>query len=315
MTTSTPAVAVPQWVLKATEELNFLLAQIEKQVHGIQQNPTYLQLKDSVGEHLVEWQKSLSRVRAQISQFPNELGHNEFIHNLKQRLETCEISVRSFRKSLEIEGRKLLASRTHLQWGRKLFHTANGLFGLWLYAYSGLSKPAVILILTFFFSTAVITEIVRRIWPQTNDKICNALTGIMRERERTKISSATWYMGAILVVFLICPRDVSILTLFYVAVGDTVAGIVGVQYGRHRISPHVSLEGFLAAFTVCFLGTLFFTAYGLPVYHLAGIKLFFFSLLASWVAALSEGAFKKWDDNLIIPLFSAPALWLLMKIF
>lgn len=214
-----------------------------------------------------------------------------------------------------IEGKKVLASRKNLQWGRKLFHTFNGLFGLWLYGYSGMSETGVMIILASLLTFSVIIEIARYYSDRFNDFICKSLSGIMRERERNKISSGTWYMGAILIVFLIFPKDVGILTLLLVALGDTAAGIVGTIWGKHKITQHVSLEGFLAAFSVCFLSTLIFTAWWLPSFHLSGLPLIGFTLLAGLTGAVSEGAFKKLDDNLVIPLLSAPSLWLLMKAF
>lgn len=213
------------------------------------------------------------------------------------------------------EGKGVMASRTQLQWPRKAFHTFAGLFGLWLYGYSGLGESAVIALLALCFSGAVFTEILRRISPAANQKICEKLRLIMRERERNKISSATWFMGAVLAVFLIFPKPTGILVLFYTSVGDTVAGIVGSRWGRHRLGTHVSLEGSLAAFAACLLGTLGIAAYGLQTFQPRGWELWGFSLSAAAVAALAEASLKKLDDNLVIPLASAPAVWLLMKVF
>ncbi|MCC6272434.1 MAG: hypothetical protein IT572_03105 [Deltaproteobacteria bacterium] len=214
-----------------------------------------------------------------------------------------------------LEGQGVLASRTQLQWSRKAFHTLSGLFGLWLYGYSGLDESVVTLILATCFSGAALTEIVRRAFPSANQKICEKLRLIMRERERAKISSATWFMGAMLAVFLIFPKPAGILALYYTSVGDTAAGIVGSRWGRHKLGAHVSVEGCLAAFTVCLVGTLLFASYGLPSFHPRGWELWVFSLIAASVATVAEATIKKLDDNLVIPLVSATAVWLLMRAF
>ncbi len=246
-----------------------------------------------------EWVVYLQKIRSAAGQLANPLRSLQS-HPLLLRLH---------------EGKAVMASRTQLQWPRKAFHTLAGLFGLWLYGYSGLSESTVITVLALCFSGAVLTEIVRRISPAANRKICEKLRLIMRERERGKISSATWFMGAILAVFLIFPKPAGILALYYTSVGDTAAGIFGSRWGRHRLGPHVSLEGSLAAFAACLLGTLWIAAYGLQPFQPRGWELWVFSLAAAAVAALAEAALKKWDDNLVIPLVSAPAVWLLMKVF
>lgn len=213
-----------------------------------------------------------------------------------------------------LQGRKLLASRSRLQWPRKAFHTLAGLFGLWLYGYSGLSEGTVITILVLCLSGAVTTEILRHFSPSLNQRICERMRLIMRERERGRISSATWFMGSILVVFLIFPKEVGMLALYFTAVGDTAAGIVGSRWGKHRFGEHVSLEGSAAAFLVCFSGTMLLASHGLEFFHPQGIHLWIFSTLAGLTAALAESSFKRLDDNMVIPLFSAPVLWILMRI-
>ncbi|QQR80076.1 MAG: hypothetical protein IPJ69_12175 [Deltaproteobacteria bacterium] len=300
---------------RLSEELSERLDLIENQIQVLLKTPSYIQFKENIGEKIVEWQKSLSRLQTQFSRVPEEFFRSEVVINLKKRLEDAESVLAGFRKSIESKGNALLSSRSSLQWGRKIFHTASGLFGLWLYAFSSLSTTTVIFILATLFSGSVATEIVRRVWPQTNDKLCNTFSFIMRERERKSISSATWYMGSMLVVFLIFPKDVSILTLLFVALGDTAAGIVGVKWGRHRLSSHVSLEGSLAAYVVCFISTFIFTKYVFVHFHLSTANLWLFSFLGGWVGAISESTFKKFDDNLVIPMVSAPSLWLLMKLF
>ncbi len=214
-----------------------------------------------------------------------------------------------------IEGKKILSSRKNLQWGRKVFHTLNGLFGLWLYAFSGMSEWGVIGVLASFLTFSIVVEVSRKKYPPFNEWLCCHVSGLMREHERTKITSATWYMASVLVVFLIFPKDVGILTLLFVALGDTAAGVVGTRWGRTKITEHVSLEGWIAGFFTCALSTLLFTAFWLPHFHLTGFSLFLFSLIAGLIGSTAESVFKKFDDNLTIPLLSAPCIWLLMKLF
>ncbi len=305
------------------QDLLELFEPLEKQLEAFRAWKPTMPIKGNMGERIVEWQKSLGRIEQQFSKFQKkyqdlqdykDLKRDELISSLKSRLENCEIILSDFRKNIEVEGRKLLSSRANLQWRRKIFHTFSGLFGLWLYAYSGFSDRSVILFLATCFSGAVMTEVVRRVWPHTNEALCRRMGAIMRERERTQISSATWYMGSMLVVFLLFPKYIAIPVLFYIAVGDTVAGIVGSKWGRHYLARHVSVEGFAAAWVSGFLGTFLFMKTGIEGFQLSGGVLWLVSFLGATIGAGSESVLKKWDDNLTIPLLSAPLLWVVIEL-
>ncbi len=244
---------------------------------------------------------------------------SSYFHGLKEHAGHFidQFQVETIQDSLQraYDSGRILARRTQLQWGRKLFHTASGVFGLWLYGYSGMSETAVIIVVSLCLALGGVTEIIRRASPSVNQNICRIFKGILRERERNKITSSTWFLLAVLAVFLIFPKSVGILTLFYVAVGDSVAGIVGTKWGRHRIARHVSVEGLFANITVCFLGTYFLTASGVDGFSLSGVPLLFFSLIAGVVAGLSEAVVKKIDDNLMIPMICSPTLFLMIHYF
>lgn len=212
-------------------------------------------------------------------------------------------------------GKKLLASRHHFQWGRKSFHVANSLFGLWLYVFSGASDRFVILFLAGYFAFNLTIDLARKKFPKFNEKICRSFAGIMREDERNRISSASWYLGSILAIMLLFPKDVVILCVLFVAFGDTAAGIIGVYLGRHKISPRISLEGLAAGFVACFLSTWLFTLFWLPNFRLFGLRAVGFSLAAATIGTAAEALYKKLDDNLMIPVLSAPLVFVLMLFF
>ena len=320
-TDMTSSFSISNHLVRLREELNLILTQLERQLQGLNESSTEALEQWRVGfkERFEEWQRTLKRSRDQIAELPREFCQSDLVKNTKQVLERCESNIRSLQlhpslKNL-LERSKVFASKTQLQWGRKIFHTGMGLAALWIYAYSGLSEFGFRIVIVSFVSVAVLTEIVRRCSGRFNDWVCRLWGGMMRERERRQITAATWYMGSMMVVFFFFSREIFILTMLYVAVGDTAAGVVGSQWGRHRLLPHVSLEGSLAAFVTCFLLTLLFTPYGLGEFHLSGFPLLGFSLLGGVIGAVAEGIYKKWDDNLVIPLVSAPALWLLCLFF
>jgi dolichol kinase len=337
--------------LQIHEDLHRFLLYVEEQLAAANQYSveTFQRLKDRLADRSIEWQGIAQRARGLLGSLPREIVQRNISEELRQTLERCEQqarvwyekvswedlvqSLQKFRlqaKELSLnlgslqshplfqnflQGQRVLPSRTQLQWGRKLFHVMTGLFGLWFYGYSGVNATIVTWVLVACFTGAATTEVLRRFSPSINRRICNRMHGIMRERERHKISSATYFMGAMLAIFLIFPKDVNLLALYFTSVGDAAAGIVGSRWGRHRLAPHVSLEGTLAAFGICFLGCLFLAAYGLPNYHPQGVDLWLFSFGAATVATVAESCFKRFDDNLTVPLLSAPALWLLTWLF
>jgi len=351
--------------VEINEDLHRLLLELDHQIQAAGQysSDALLRFKERLNDYFGEWQDIAGRARSLLQSLPREITHRNISQELKQTLERCETSVKSwyhqicklqileetsdFKKAQEeflaylkkmwssagqlssplrslqghplvkkfLSGERVYASRSQLQWPRKIFHSGLGLFGIWFYGYSGFSETTVTWVLVMFVTGALTTEVIRRVFPQANQRICGVLGKLIREREKTGLCSATWFMCAILFLFLIFPKPVNLLALFYTSFGDPAAGIVGSRWGRHKIRPHVSLEGSLACFLVCFVGTLAFSAYGIGAFQLHGFSLIAFSFFAALAATLAESLFKKFDDNLVVPLLSGPALWLLMKCF
>lgn len=213
-----------------------------------------------------------------------------------------------------LRGEPVLASRENMQWARKVSHTSLGLLFLYVFVYSGWSKTVLWTLAGGFILWAFVLETARHLNPRVNEWVCRYFRPIMREREKTKINSAMFFIVSMVIVYFVFPIEVTMLTMLFLAVGDPLAGIVGVYWGKRKLSPHVSLEGSLACFTACAAlaalcaGVLFSTTLSL-------LPLLVFSLISGLIGALTESSFKKLDDNLVMPLLSAPLLWSLMHLF
>ncbi|MBI2981233.1 MAG: hypothetical protein HYY44_02855 [Deltaproteobacteria bacterium] len=213
-----------------------------------------------------------------------------------------------------LRGEPLLANKKVIQWRRKLTHATMGLSFLYLFVFSGWPKAVVWGITAPFIFWAFGLETLRHLNPSVNRWVIRFFGSIMREGENEKINAAIFYIFSIGVVYFIFPIEVAALTLLFIAVGDPVAGIVGTLWGGHRISSHVSWEGAISCFLVC--AALAALAAGrLFPDPIGGWSLVAFSVLSGIVGAAAEASFKRLDDNLVMPLLSAPALWLLMKLF
>lgn len=213
-----------------------------------------------------------------------------------------------------MRGETVLSSHKTLQWRRKLVHVSLGLIFLYIFVYSGWSKFWIWSIAGPFIIFTFTMEALRHRYSKVNQRVLKIFGPIMRETETTSINSAVFYVFAMVVVYFIFPIEVAALTLLFIAVGDPFAGIVGVLWGKRKISAHATWEGTFACFAAC--GSLAALCASVLFQNtLSGFSLIVFSVLSGIVGATAEASFKKLDDNLVMPLLSAPPLWILMKLF
>lgn len=259
---------------------------------------SFQQFCESFNQHLRTADDYLKSLQVQARQMAQQVAELEQ-HALVQKF---------------LRGETILSSKKHVQWPRKFTHVSLGLLSLYLFVYSGWSWTLIWTIAGGFILWSFSLETMRHFNPRVNRWVCHHFRPIMREAEKTRVNSAIFYIFSIGFIYFTFPIEVTMLTLLMLAVADPIAGIVGVYWGRRQISPHVSLEGALGCFVAC-AGLAALCAGLLFQTHLSGLSLFLFSILSGLVGAVAEGSFKKLDDNLIMPLISAPFLWILMKVF
>ncbi|MBI2083478.1 MAG: hypothetical protein HYT76_07900 [Deltaproteobacteria bacterium] len=280
------------------------------------------------------WQEAVERYKSSIQRMPKAFRCHPLVKRCLEAIESFERDrssrdlheklrhVASLIAELEtsplmqkiLRGEPLLPNKKVIQWRRKLTHISMGLSFLYLFVYSGWSETIIWGVTGPFILWAFALETIRHLNPKVNRWVLRFFGSIMREGENEKITAATFYILSMAIVYFIFPIEVATLTLLFIAVGDPLAGIVGTLYGKHRISPHVSWEGSLICFLVC-LGLAALSAGRLFPDPIGGWSLIAFSILSGLVGTLAEASFKRLDDNLVMPLLSAPALWVLMKLF
>ncbi len=123
-----------------------------------------------------------------------------------------------------------------------------------------------------------------------------------KESERMRPMGSFFYVLAGLIVIFFFDKSIAVASLFILAIADPLSGLVGRRFGRVHLFGK-SLEGTTVFFASSFL---ILSGFSFPI-HIAA--------LAAIVAALTE-LFSSWpvDDNLSIPLASASALTLLMRL-
>lgn len=140
--------------------------------------------------------------------------------------------------------------------------------------------------------TALIVEIAR-LEHKTFKRIFLNLVGIMlRKHEIHNFTGATYMMISAILCIGFFPAEIAVAALAFLAIGDTLAALVGIPYGKRKIlNTDKSLEGSLACFAGCFIFGLLFLN---PVVAVAG----------ALTATIAEFSWIPIDDNIKIPIAS-----------
>jgi len=122
----------------------------------------------------------------------------------------------------------------------------------------------------------------------------NFLKSMLRIHEMDgKYTGATWVFISSTLTIAIFPKEIAIISLVYMSLGDTIAGLVGRKFGKTKFY-NKSIEGSLAGLIVCLLsGYLVNLTLPLVVVFSGAFAAMFIELLPMPI-----------DDNLSVPLFA-----------
>ena len=175
---------------------------------------------------------------------------------------------------------------------RKIIHLSNSVIPLSYYFFveDRLMMIWILLSITIFF-VAVDYFRFRIGWIQKWFSVF--FSSMLRKHElEGKLTGATWaFIGATISVFLF-EKDIAVLALLFMSVGDTVAALIGQQYGKIKIGEK-TIEGFAGGLVSCILISIFFPSVNW-INRIAG----------SLIASLIELSPIPVDYNLMIPLIS-----------
>ncbi len=186
---------------------------------------------------------------------------------------------------------------------RKTFHFL-GLLLVGLYYYS--TKQIVILVASLALLASLTAEYVRlRTYPL---RLLDFLTTkMLRGHERTSMAAYVYWFAGSLPVILLLSKTIAIITIAVTLLGDTLAALVGVGLGIHKLptNPSKSWEGTIAGTVTSFLASLLlsslFASPNLPL-----------SLVAAAVFAVVDIIRLPIDDNFLMPLVIGFALQIVM---
>lgn len=201
----------------------------------------------------------------------------------------------------------VLASRVDTHIARKLWHIFTGIAGLTCFYSLELTTHFTAVSLLIVAITGLGVDILRLRFENINRLTISVMGPFMRESERKGLSGLPFYALGVSLSLFFFSEPIAILSILFLVFADPIASYVGVVYGTKKLWGNKTFEGFYGAYIVCFLSSLLYGLFVMPVHA----DIFIFSLFAGFIGALTELLATKIDDNLAIPLFSGFGLWFL----
>ncbi|MCF7920357.1 MAG: SEC59/DGK1/VTE5 family protein [Candidatus Cloacimonetes bacterium] len=151
-----------------------------------------------------------------------------------------------------------------------------------------------------------------RIRHRTVKKIYQNLFGIiLRKHELSDFTGAVYVMVSAIICIALFPRNIAFMALSFLAIGDTMAAVAGLSFGKRRLpGSRKSIEGsigcFVSTFLFGFIYYIFDPDLGIAMSTLA---------VGALAATLAEGWKLALDDNLKIPIIAGIVMYFSNQIF
>jgi dolichol kinase len=179
--------------------------------------------------------------------------------------------------------------------------------GLLAYKKSGFTTETTAFILLALAISAFLFEFARLRNEKINQYALLLMKPVMRESEKNSVSGLPFYALGVSLALFFFPEKIAILAILFLIFADPIASFFGILYGKDKILPNKSLQGTIAAFSVCYIATL---VYGL-IYVGPSMNLLLFAIAGGIIGSVSEMCSQFIDDNLCIPVVSGLGLFLI----
>ncbi len=153
-----------------------------------------------------------------------------------------------------ISGAPERASSIRRELTRKAIHLASAAVPIALAA--GIGRRFTLLVLAALTLVAIGVESARATSSIAALRFNAIFQPLLRSHETRAITGATWLIVSLFAAVLLLPVDIAIAATWAAAVGDAVAALVGMRFGRHRSARDgKSLEGSAACLVATLIGT------------------------------------------------------------
>jgi diacylglycerol kinase (CTP) len=181
---------------------------------------------------------------------------------------------------------------------RKIWHMGGGFLICGLYFWVINSNTLGLIMLAAVGLVFISVDMWRLFHQKFNDQFFEKTSFMyLRDRDYFFNSSTVFIIGSWFTI-LFYDKLIAIAAILFLSVGDVIAEVIGVKYGRIKVGTR-TMEGSLAFLISCL-------AFGIPLF---GLKMAFIGSLA---AVISELVSIKLDDNILIPILSGLAMTLLL---
>jgi glycerol-3-phosphate acyltransferase PlsY len=161
-------------------------------------------------------------------------------------------------------------------------------YGTWLP-----DKTSVLILLGIVTFSAICTDLARTRVQWLKSLFVRYFDSMLRSHELSgKFTGATWVLIGAWFTILIFPKPIAIMALVFMSVGDTTAGIIGMQFGNIKIGSK-TLEGSLSGLMICILTGWLFPIVPITVGIVGSVSAMVVELLPLTI-----------DDNVSIPITS-----------
>lgn len=175
---------------------------------------------------------------------------------------------------------------------RKLWHASSGMFVILILILNYPSKSMAFQILAVVALLMLIIDIVRFSSHEGKSLFQNYFGHLTGKKEDEGPNASFFYAVSLLIALLLFSPRIAMGAIASLAIGDPIAAIVGIMFGRHRVRGK-SFEGAAANAIVCFFLINFLVRS--PIVAASG---------ALSGAAVEMFPIPKVDDNLSVPIVS-----------
>jgi len=192
-----------------------------------------------------------------------------------------------------------LAAETAQTVRRAIVHAAVGL-GIAVAAFL-LPRGVMLVVLGAAALGVLLIDLIRLRRRGFNEWFCRLVRPFLRGYESTRLLGATFLIVSDLAVYTVFDRPVAVLAMSYLAIGDPLATVIGVHFGRWKLF-RKNLEGVLACLAACLAAG--------SIWRYAGLDVpIAIPIAGALAAAVAESLPISVDDNLTIPLLSGLVMW------